>query len=210
MNSGLRRALGVGAGVGVVICAALLVGVVGMWVRSHVIWEKVSHTSSRMIAPGEPEGDATGGWWTCRLRTYWLLTGRGVLSIGFDTYDSLGPDAGELAAQWTSTLGWGYESFGAGGGAAPRPWFRWDPPAAISILDIGYEQAMRQGIDIRLVTLPAWLLVLVLAVPLALWARARRRRVWRARVGRCVACGYDRRGLSPRTACPECGRASAG
>ncbi|HYE63347.1 MAG TPA: hypothetical protein VD997_15250 [Phycisphaerales bacterium] len=25
--------------------------------------------------------------------------------------------------------------------------------------------------------------------------------------GRCPSCGYDRRGLSPSVACPECGRA---
>jgi rubrerythrin len=36
----------------------------------------------------------------------------------------------------------------------------------------------------------------------AAWASRRR---WMQRKGRCVVCGYDRKGLAARVECPECG-----
>jgi hypothetical protein len=53
------------------------------------------------------------------------------------------------------------------------------------------------------VAAPYWFLVVVLAVPVLVWAR-RRWILWRrARGGRCLACGYDLRFSGDR--CPECG-----
>jgi hypothetical protein len=51
------------------------------------------------------------------------------------------------------------------------------------------------------------LYAVLIALPLAgpRWMR----RVVRARRGRCVKCGYDRGGLAPGAACPECGTAPA-
>jgi hypothetical protein len=44
-------------------------------------------------------------------------------------------------------------------------------------------------------------------VPLFLPGTLRRWR--RRRTGRCIKCGYDRAGLAPNAACPECGGAAA-
>lgn len=46
----------------------------------------------------------------------------------------------------------------------------------------------------------AYWLALLVGIPLA-------RRIRRARRGRCAGCGYDHRGLTPGSPCPECGRA---
>lgn len=43
---------------------------------------------------------------------------------------------------------------------------------------------------------------------MVLFAFGAARRVVRGRRGRCVRCGYDRRGLTLEVACPECGRSS--
>ena len=53
---------------------------------------------------------------------------------------------------------------------------------------------------------PFWWLLLVGAVPLAMWGiitRRRRRQGRRALLGLCLTCGYDLRASSER--CPECG-----
>ncbi len=59
----------------------------------------------------------------------------------------------------------------------------------------------------RLVAMPLWapLLIVACATAVAWRADARARRL--ARVGACPACGYDRRGLDVGTVCPECGAA---
>ncbi len=46
-----------------------------------------------------------------------------------------------------------------------------------------------------------WAGVLWLVFGGAAWLRG----LWRIRQGRCAACGYDLRGLAPRSTCPECG-----
>ena len=49
---------------------------------------------------------------------------------------------------------------------------------------------------------PMWTpLLLVSSITALLWARDRRAH----RPGSCSHCGYDRRGLAPTAACPECG-----
>ena len=62
--------------------------------------------------------------------------------------------------------------------------------------------------DYRGVTLPYWFLVLLTALPPAIWGRRRvnRRRDRRIRRGFCPQCGYDLRGTPDR--CPECGKAT--
>jgi hypothetical protein len=58
--------------------------------------------------------------------------------------------------------------------------------------------------------LPAWLVLIVLAVLPAWWVRVfrwHRRRAKRLAAGACPTCGYDMRATPER--CPECGRAAA-
>jgi hypothetical protein len=59
------------------------------------------------------------------------------------------------------------------------------------------------------VILPLYIPLVVLALPTSiLFHRDRRSARW-ARAGHCPNCGYDRAGLTPAAACPECGSASA-
>ena len=52
-------------------------------------------------------------------------------------------------------------------------------------------------------SLPYWLLLLMTAIPVALWLRPRVQRAIRGKRGLCQNCGYDLRGAAGR--CPECG-----
>ena len=63
----------------------------------------------------------------------------------------------------------------------------------------------RDGSCVRLLV-PLW----TFAAPLAggVLVSIIRRRYWR-RDGHCPACNYDRRGLAPNAACPECGKVLA-
>ncbi len=64
---------------------------------------------------------------------------------------------------------------------------------------------VERSISPALVSVPLWMPLAAVALPTA-WIG---RRDWRARrlaVGHCVSCGYDRAGLAPGAACPECGK----
>lgn len=53
---------------------------------------------------------------------------------------------------------------------------------------------------------PYWIPTLVLGVATAaFFGTGRRARRW-ARLGCCLACGYDRAGLAKDAVCPECGK----
>lgn len=56
----------------------------------------------------------------------------------------------------------------------------------------------------RDVNVPLWPIALVTAILPASWLGRALRRWHRRRRGRCVVCGYDRRGIEDRR-CPECG-----
>lgn len=64
--------------------------------------------------------------------------------------------------------------------------------------------ATRQGVDARIVEVPHWMLVVAAAGSLVALVRPDVRRWRRRRRGQCPACGYDRGGLEPSAACPEC------
>ena len=74
--------------------------------------------------------------------------------------------------------------------------------------ELGWYQTAGGGSVSRVISVPLWIVAALAGTPcgigMAAAARARRRR----RLGRCVACGYDRRGLAPVVACPECGLCS--
>ena len=52
---------------------------------------------------------------------------------------------------------------------------------------------------------PTWAVFVATMMPAAFLWWPDIRSLWRRRVGRCAACGYDRRGLAADVKCPECG-----
>jgi hypothetical protein len=56
------------------------------------------------------------------------------------------------------------------------------------------------------VAIPYWFIVLLTAIPPALWFRAARARRRRRAAQQCITCGYDLRATPDR--CPECGTAA--
>lgn len=188
---------------------ALLIASVALWGRSYWVWDKVGLARGELIAPGSPGGESVGGWWTHRLVTRWVMTQRGTVLMGVDRYDSLAPGADELSTQWAPSMGWSREAIAATGQSSNRPWWRWEAGEGY-VADVGFISASRQGVESRIVLVPLWLIAAILGGPLA-WSWLRRRRV-RRRVadGRCVKCGYDRRGLGGGAACPECGVVPSG
>lgn len=65
--------------------------------------------------------------------------------------------------------------------------------------------ASRPLADVRYVRIPLWMLLVPIGGA-ALWRWALLRRP--ARAGRCLACGYDLKGLAAGSGCPECGEAA--
>lgn len=55
------------------------------------------------------------------------------------------------------------------------------------------------------VQVPLWAPFLLAATPAFFLWRGDVRTARRRRAGRCLSCGYDRRGLAPDAKCPECG-----
>ncbi len=177
---------------------------IGLWGRSYFVWDRFSHATGELIAPGSPGGESVGGWWTHRLVTRWVMTQRGTVLMGVDRYDSLAPGADELSTQWAPSMGWSREAIAATGQSSNRPWWRWEAGERY-VADVGFISASRQGVESRIVLVPLWLIAAVVGAPMLLgWARRRRARR-REAGGRCVKCGYDRRGLGKTMACPECG-----
>ena len=55
------------------------------------------------------------------------------------------------------------------------------------------------------VSIPYWVLLLLLSIPPAHWLRRFRRLHRRQKLGLCLECGYDLRAHVPGQLCPECG-----
>jgi hypothetical protein len=98
--------------------------------------------------------------------------------------------------------------------AQPREVERYGFPLRTMSTDLN-DEGERVEVELLGVALPArpvWpnLAVCSVVYALGLWAglgwRGARAR-WRAWVGRCAACGYDRAGIGVGAACPECGGA---
>jgi hypothetical protein len=101
-------------------------------------------------------------------------------------------------------LEWGRRAFSgpASPGVPPRLYIEfgatkaWTPPPGYALAASSHTRS------------PAWLLLFVLALPLAALVRAELAVVKRARQGQCRECGYDLRGVpvvDGRRTCPECG-----
>jgi hypothetical protein len=130
-----------------------------------------------------PSGAEWG--WALRVRHGFVLVARGELPVGF---------ADSLGAEWPLVYRDGLS-----------PDWDWDCTAYT------HGSGQGRGVTIVQVSTP------ILAAPLvaaALWAwwplivRPLRRASERAKRGLCAACGYDRRGISTITNCPECGSAA--
>jgi hypothetical protein len=169
-----------------VIAAALLVGVVALWVRSYrtadvLMWQRWHDD---------------GGTYRGTFRT--VSSGRGVVGIDFTDLTTAFPSSSsaEPKFEWTRT--------DASEFLLPRETF-WNR------IGIGYVSSSQRtpGLENSTVTTraywaPYWLAAVAASVlPLRALAmigvRARRRRR-----GRCARCGYDVRFSEER--CPECGR----
>ncbi len=100
------------------------------------------------------------------------------------------------------------------GGAARLNWDTGRPtaPRGPTQYDAGAHSAPMEWLPrpYRRVGWPG--VIIPLWIPLAafaLSAAALRRGIGRRRLGTCRGCGYDLRGLPPRTVCPECGAGRA-
>ncbi len=163
------------------------------WVLSY--WDYVfsSHGSLRLLqldrttARGDAEayllarpdhGKDVGFWFDLRR--------------GFRNHDVLGRS---LSLNATASSSWARLGFEAHRGTAKYEHM---------IIDASGNQSGYSGsFGFRLLAIPYWFLVLILAtVPAYAWVAALRRR-HRVRQGRCAGCGYDLRASSGR--CPECG-----
>jgi hypothetical protein len=119
-----------------------------------------------------------------------LLIALWLLSLPFYAGSSLGPyfswrlEHARLKLQWSPFTH--HESFFVDANAEG---LRWTPDSHFYAINNWF------------ITVPLWI-PLALAAPatVVLWYRRSR-----AYAGHCKRCGYDRRGLPPGAACPECG-----
>lgn len=92
---------------------------------------------------------------------------------------------------------------------APRVKLFWPDKCEVSMLGFDLDWVRTSVASTYGVTLPHWFVSVVLAaIALRLWIPHRRSARRRA-LGLCSRCGYDRKGLAPAAACPECGETPA-
>jgi hypothetical protein len=178
----LRRLFTVLSALPLVLC----VGMIALWVRSHLAVDRLQH--------------AAGGSETLA----WSKAGRLGVTRSYPGEAGIRTRAGwELN---TSTL---VEPGGTAFAKGHPFHYR-----AIGFELASYDPAARtswapgfHGSKIRywVAAVPHWFVVAVLAVPPALWLRRRQRERRAARVGHCPRCGYDLTANVSGT-CPECGR----
>lgn len=192
----VRRGAAVGAGV-------LLVGSLAAWIAGAYRFDDLSYRFGRWRQVMPPSGSILE--WSFEADSIGACNGRGAVALRFERYTSYAPDLENLQS-WSSWHGWQH----AHGPAAwmrrddtPHTfWMRWDN---FSVLGLRVSPIAKQGSEIRLVSIPHWMLAGALGVATVLLVRPDVVRWRRRRRGRCVACGYDRKGLDTKERCPECG-----
>ncbi len=147
-----------------------------------------------------PAGERTDYLFT--LHTVSFFQGYGAISISWWDFASRGVREEDLRP-WQTMVGFEHERLRPGD-INRRKWFSVDGWNGWRFAGLGFERFTAGSSLVTAVHVPHWLLVIVFAAPWASHARhARARR--RIRAGQCARCGYDRAGLAPEKACPECG-----
>jgi hypothetical protein len=158
-------------------CAATSV----LWIRSKRVIDIVRYRSSPQATPQRYWGIFTAGG-----RIWYMVDDDYAPKledpVGWE--NSFGDEPSDVFNHWSlkphpGSIGT-YEILGFGTYWYHRPW--------------GY---VRHGI------VPLYGIILVSAIPPALWVRNRRKATLRNREGKCKHCGYDLRATPDR--CPECG-----
>lgn len=175
------------------VCAALslllAIWAVALWVRSYSGSDSVSRRRMTAASPRHIESRGEEVQWTL---------GQVRFLIRRDTSFFPGRMTPEAARPRWSCVRYGAGHLGWEAPPARSVWSR----LGFAAWETGWTSSFADAHD-RVWAVPAWLPVVVLAVPPAAWACEPNRRRRLARTGRCPTCGYDLR-VSPDR-CPECG-----
>lgn len=184
-----------------VMLGVLLAASVVSWVRSHSKLDAISYRWGTLRAPGEDPLDPD--YWTYTSRSLSLNHLRGRVSVLLGRYKSIGPARADMSG-WLSRDPWERASVPA---SMTMPgwekWMYYRAPDDWCALGLGTTTLSGKGEAWRVVSVPHWLVTLVLAAGmtrLLVGSRATRRR----RRGHCPKCGYDLRHALD-AGCPECG-----
>ncbi len=183
---------------------ALLALTLAGWVFSHARIITTGRRFGSIIAPGGPGGEPNE--WTFRARTIRLAQFPGELSLGLSEYRSLAPKREGLDT-WEDWRGWSADVIPASALTRDnQPAIHWRSASDFAFLGLGTTEFSRSGETTRIVSIPHWFLLTILAtIAAALWFPAHRR-ARRIRHNQCPHCAYDRSATPPHAPCPECGR----
>ncbi|MEQ9095994.1 MAG: hypothetical protein RIE32_06995 [Phycisphaerales bacterium] len=171
----------------------------GWGVLTSVVYFMEETVNGKRMMTGETMNVSRAGWPAPSMQheAHWVqLIDRGSRPWLFDHYDSVHVTASPPRASLASGLElWRGSPHNPGWGLVPIEFGPADR-FALPLLPIWPGFAINTGFYALLLFI-AWRLPGVL------------RRAVRRRRGRCAACGYDRGGLDPGAACPECGEGAA-
>ncbi len=170
--------------VSLLLCVAMVV----LWVRSYSSYDVYSRSRDRFREP------------QLTIDTRGILTASGRL-IFLRNHAELVISKEEEIRRFGTTaednVSWGH---------------RQQKASSFPIAQFGGDSSMRLAADsvgfpFTTVTIPFWLLTILLAVLPSMWAMtySRRRIKHNRRFRLCIKCGYDLRAHKPNEKCPECG-----
>ena len=174
------------------VCAAAIT----FWVRSYSGSDYMSRMTlvaidSRSITHEERELSCTRGQIRWGAEEYTYISHQPITDVLWQTI---------------GTTTWSHGRLGVGhvGWESPTPRSFWNRLGFDTWQD-GMETSFSSSSK-QVRSAPAWLAVLVFAIPPGLWLLRRLRRRRTVGEGRCAVCGYDLRATPER--CPECGTMS--
>ena len=164
------------------VCVSLLAILILMWFRSYRVTDAWSYRHASAAGDGGTNVRVIGVWWArgsmALHRDEWLIFTHAPIP--------------RRVVRWTRHP----QSTAVNGLVHFKP----------KQLPLGFGYGSdTSGASSRAFILPAWLPVLVLALPVVWWGRRAYVRQRRDRLGLCARCGYDLR--ASKDACPECGAA---